>query len=126
MRLQGKVALVTGGARGIGRGVAQSLLEAGAHVEVASRTQADLDETVEQLSPLGEIAARACDVSGGASVRALVADVVARFGSLDVLVCSHGIYDAEHPFLELTEEDWDRTIAVNLKGTFLCAQAPPP
>ena len=123
VRLQGKVALVTGGGRGIGRGVAQSLLEAGARVEVASRTEADLDETVEQLSPLGEIAARACDVSDGASVRALVADVVARFGSLDVLVCSHGIYDAEHPFLELTEEDWDRTIAVNLKGTFLCGQA---
>ncbi len=123
MRLQGKVALVTGGGRGIGRGVAQSLLEAGARVEVTSRTAADLDETVELLSPLGEIAALTCDVSEAASVHALVADVLARFGSLDVLVCSHGVHNAERPFLEMREEDWDRTIAINLKGTFLCGQA---
>lgn len=123
MGIEGKVALVTGGGRGIGRGVARSLLEAGARVEIASRTEADLAETVELLSPLGEIAARPCDVSDGGAVRALVDDVVARFGGLDILVCSHGVYDAERPFLELSEEDWDRTIAINLKGAFLCGQA---
>jgi NAD(P)-dependent dehydrogenase (short-subunit alcohol dehydrogenase family) len=121
--LQGKVALVTGGGRGIGRGIARSLLEAGARVEIAARTEADLDETVGLLSPLGEIATRPCDVSDASSVRALVDDVVGRFGSLDILVCCHGIHNAERPFLELREQDWDRTIAVNLKGAFLCGQA---
>jgi NAD(P)-dependent dehydrogenase (short-subunit alcohol dehydrogenase family) len=72
---------------------------------------------------LGEIAARPCDVSDGASVRALIDEVLSRFGGLDILVCSHGVYDAERPFLELEEEDWDRTIAINLKGAFLCGQA---
>ena len=123
MRLEGKVALVTGGGRGIGRGIARRLLEAGARVEVASRTEADLAETVRQLAPLGEVAARACDVSDGNAVRALVDDVVSRFGSLDILVCSHGVYDPERPFLELREEDWDRTLGINLKGAFLCGQA---
>lgn len=122
MGLQGKVALVTGGGRGIGRGIARSLLEAGARIEIAARTEADLDETVELLSPLGEIAARPCDVSDASSVRALVDDVVGRFGSLDVFVGSHGVYEPR-PFLELTEEEWDRTIAINLKGAFLCGQA---
>jgi NAD(P)-dependent dehydrogenase (short-subunit alcohol dehydrogenase family) len=92
-------------------------------VLVASRTEADLAETDEFLSPLGEIAARPCDVSDGASVRALIDEVLSRFGGLDILVCSHGVYDAERPFLELEEEDWDRTIAINLKGAFLCGQA---
>jgi gluconate 5-dehydrogenase len=123
MGLEGKVAMVTGGGRGIGRGVARALLAAGGRVEVTARTASDLDETVSLLSPLGEVAAYPCDVSEAGQVRALIADAVERFGGLDILVCSHGVYNAERPFLELREEDWDRTMAINLKGTFLCGQA---
>lgn len=123
MTLQGRSAIVTGGGRGIGRGIAKALLEAGARVAVASRTVRDLEETVEELSPLGEVVAQPCDVSDAAQVARLVDGAVERFGSLDVLVCSHGVYDAERPFLELTEEDFDRTIAINLKGAFLCGRA---
>lgn len=123
MGLEGKVALVTGGGRGIGRGIAGCLLDAGAKVVVASRTQADLDETVRLLAPRGDIAARVCDVSKADDVTAVVGEAVDRFGGLDVLACSHGVYDPERPFLDLSESDWDRTLAVNLKGTFLCGQA---
>jgi NAD(P)-dependent dehydrogenase (short-subunit alcohol dehydrogenase family) len=120
--LEGKVALVTGGGRGIGRGIARSLLEAGALVEVASRTEADLADTVEALSPLGKIAARACDVSDRASVDALVHDVVGRFGALDVLVCSHGVYTPA-PFVDLDDETWNETIGINLNGMFYAGRA---
>jgi NAD(P)-dependent dehydrogenase (short-subunit alcohol dehydrogenase family) len=120
--LDGKVALVTGGGRGIGRGIARCLLEAGARVEIASRTQSDLTETLELLSPLGEIAARPCDVSDSASVDELVADVVDRFGGLDVLVCSHGVYTPK-PFVDLDDDTWRRTIGINLDGMFYAGRA---
>jgi NAD(P)-dependent dehydrogenase (short-subunit alcohol dehydrogenase family) len=120
--LEGKIALVTGGARGIGRGTARCLLEAGAKVQVASRTVAELDESLALLSPLGEIAAKPCDVSDRAAVDALVADTVSRFGGLDILVCSHGVY-TPRPFTELDDESWHRTIGVNLDGLFFCGRA---
>jgi NAD(P)-dependent dehydrogenase (short-subunit alcohol dehydrogenase family) len=123
MALDGKVALVTGGGRGIGRGTARQLLEAGARVQVTSRTEEDLEETVRILSSFGEVAGRPSDVADAESVRALFDDVATRFGGLDILVCSHGVYNAGYTFLDFSEELWDRTIAVNLKGTFLCGQA---
>jgi NAD(P)-dependent dehydrogenase (short-subunit alcohol dehydrogenase family) len=120
--LEGRVALVTGGGRGIGRGIARCLLEAGARVEIASRTQADLMETVELLSPLGEIAAMPCDVSDRASVDALVQDVVDRFGGLDILVCCHGVY-TPRAFVDLDDDTWDETIGINLNGMFYAGRA---
>jgi NAD(P)-dependent dehydrogenase (short-subunit alcohol dehydrogenase family) len=120
--IEGKVALVTGGGRGIGRGVARGLLEAGARVQIASRTQADLTETLELLSPIGDISATPCDVSDRAAVDALVADVVDRFGGLDVLVCSHGVYTPK-PFLDLDDDTWRRTIGINLDGMFFAGRA---
>jgi NAD(P)-dependent dehydrogenase (short-subunit alcohol dehydrogenase family) len=122
MALEGKVALVTGGGRGIGRGIAGCLLEAGARVEIASRTETDLRDTVELLSPRGEIAARPCDVSDRASVDALVDDVVQRFGSLDILVCSHGVYTPK-AFVELDDDTWHRTMGINLNGMFYAGRA---
>jgi NAD(P)-dependent dehydrogenase (short-subunit alcohol dehydrogenase family) len=121
--LVGKAALVTGGARGIGRGIAEGLLEAGARVTVASRTEADLDETARRLSPLGEIAAEVCDVSDAESVAHLVDGVVERHGSLDILVCCHGVHNAGHSVLDFPLELWQEALAINLTGVFLCAQA---
>jgi NAD(P)-dependent dehydrogenase (short-subunit alcohol dehydrogenase family) len=121
--LANKVAIVTGGGRGIGRGIARHLVELGATVVVASRTAADVEETRAQLSTLGTVEATPCDVSDRDAAKRLVADVRERHGSLDILVCSHGVYNAESPFLELSEEQWDRTLGINLNGNFILAQA---
>lgn len=121
MRLQDQVALITGGARGIGRGIAASLLAQGSRTVVASRTQSDLEEAIRELSSWGEVAAERADVSDPEQVDRLVDGVRERFGRLDVLVCSHGVYEPL-PFLELTLEQWDRTLGINLRGAFLCSQ----
>jgi glucose 1-dehydrogenase len=121
--LEDKVAIVTGGARGIGRGIAQVLLDRGAKVVVASRTQADLDEALEILSEHGDVDARRCDVRDADAVQELVDATQERFGALDVFVGSHGVYDATVPFLELTREQWESTLAINLTGNFTCGQA---
>jgi NAD(P)-dependent dehydrogenase (short-subunit alcohol dehydrogenase family) len=102
--------------------VAGCLLEAGARVVVASRTRADLDETVELLGPSGEVAAMPCDVSDRAAVDGLVEGVVARFGGLDVLVCCHGVYRPV-AFVDLDDETWGETIAINLGGMFYTGRA---
>jgi NAD(P)-dependent dehydrogenase (short-subunit alcohol dehydrogenase family) len=122
-RLEGKAAIVTGGGRGIGRGIARRLVELGASVVVASRTAADVEETRSQLAALGTVEAVACDVSDRAAAKRLVVTTRDRFGSLDMLVCSHGVYDADTPFLDMTEEHWDRTLSINLDGIFVLSQA---
>jgi NAD(P)-dependent dehydrogenase (short-subunit alcohol dehydrogenase family) len=123
MGLEGKAAIVTGGGRGIGRGVARALLEAGARVVVAARTEGDLSQTVAELSGIGEVSAKTCDVADEVSVRELVDHVVERFGGLDVAVFSHGVLNAGYSIVDYPAELWDETIAVNLKGNFLCCQA---
>ena len=121
--LTDKVAIVTGGGQGIGRGIARRLVELGATTVVVSRTAAAVEETREQLSGLGTVEAAPCDVSDRAAAKRLIADVRGRHGSLDILVCSHGVYNADSPFLELSEEQWDRTLGINLGGNFTLAQA---
>ena len=121
--LVGQVAIVTGAGRGIGREIARVLAKRGAVVVAASRTAADLESLATSLTAEGrQVAARPCDVAHAASARSLVEWTVERFGAPSILVCSHGI-GAERPFLELTEEQWDQTLAVNLKGCFLAGQA---
>ncbi|HUR60106.1 MAG TPA: SDR family oxidoreductase [Opitutaceae bacterium] len=123
MRLQGKVALVTGAAQGIGLACAAALAREGAKVLVA-----DLNATVgatalQQLRDAGAQAEFvACDVCRKADVEKAVAAAVAQFGQLDIAIANAGIVHAAE-FLDLEEADFDRVLAVNLKGVFLVGQA---
>ena len=123
MQLKGQVAIVTGAGRGIGREIARVLAEAGATVVAVSRTAAELDQLAAEVATAGQrVVAHACDVSQAASARAVVGWTHERFGDPGILVCSHGV-GTERPFLELTEEQWDETLAINLKGCFVVGQA---
>lgn len=122
--LSSKVALVTGGSRGIGRGICLSLALAGADVAVnyvSSETEAE--KVVQEVRNLGRrsIAIRA-DVSQKKEVEFMISEVVSKLGKIDILVNNAGILSFE-PFLEMKEETWDRMIDVNLKGQFLVGQA---
>lgn len=123
MQLNGHVAIVTGAGRGIGRETARVLAEEGASVVIASRTASQLDELVDELTARGlHAAAHPCDISDATSARSLVSWTSERFSAPDILVCSHGV-GAERSFLELTEQQWEETLAVNLTGCFLVGQA---
>jgi NAD(P)-dependent dehydrogenase (short-subunit alcohol dehydrogenase family) len=120
--MAGGLAVITGGARGIGRGIARTLLGEGAAVVIASRTRSDLDEGCEELASLGRVTAVQCDVSDSGQVARLFDEALRWGGRLDAVVCAHGVV-AYRPFLEISEQQWDRTLAINLKGSFLCGQA---
>lgn len=122
--LSGKVALVTGGGRGIGRAIALKLAEAGADVAVNYLSDSEQAEAV--ASEIRRLGRRALTVRADVSVRErvleMVESVVRDLGRIDVLVNNAGVLSFE-PFLELREKTWDRVIDVNLKGQFLVAQA---
>ena len=119
-----RVALVTGGSRGIGRAIALALGEAGAKVAVSYRERGEKAEAVaEAIRRSGGTAATfAADVSLGTAVQSMVHDVEERLGPVDILVNNAGMA-AMRGLDDITEEDFDRTIAVNLKSAFLCTQA---
>jgi NAD(P)-dependent dehydrogenase (short-subunit alcohol dehydrogenase family) len=120
--LDGKVAVVTGGSRGFGKAIALGLAEAGADVVVASRTQADLERVAEEIREKGRRAlAVVTDTTDRASVSNLGSKVMEMFGKIDILVNNAG-QGRNVPFLNITEEEWDNIITVNLKGYFLCTQ----
>ncbi len=123
-RLKDKVAIVTGGSRGIGRGISIGLGAAGADVVVNYRgNQQEAEDAVENVQKLGgrAIAVRA-NVADHGEVEDMFAAVRREFGGVDVLVNNAGICPF-HDFLTMPEELWDQVQAVNLKGTFLCSQA---
>jgi len=123
MRLDGKVAVVTGGGRGIGKGAALALAEAGADVVLASRNGANLERVAEEIRGFGRQAlAVPTDVSRSEDIDAMVGRAVETFGKVDVLVNNAGM-NVRVPAIEYREEDWDRVLNVNLKAVFLCCQA---
>jgi 2-deoxy-D-gluconate 3-dehydrogenase len=121
--LQGKVALVTGGAKGIGRGIAVRLAEAGADVAVVDIDEAAAAETVAEIQKKGRKGrfVRA-DLSRAEDAKGAVKTVVGAFGRIDIAVNNAGIFPMR-PALDLDEATWDRVIDLNLKGAFFIAQA---
>lgn len=117
-----RVALVTGGTRGIGRAVVWRLAREGCAVAVNARSEDAVHQEVAELTASGH-RALACpaDVSSGAAVEAMVERVLQTWGQLDVLVNSAGIFQ-KAPFLELSEEAWRAMLEVHLSGTFLCCR----
>lgn len=120
--LEGRVALITGGPRGIGFGIAGQLLAAGARVAIAARTESDLKRAQRRLRGGDAVSIHRCDVAVPAQVVGLVSDVVDHFGRLDVLVCSHGVYLGTRSLLDITLEEYEQTMNINVRGTFLCVQ----
>jgi NAD(P)-dependent dehydrogenase (short-subunit alcohol dehydrogenase family) len=119
--LEGKIALVTGGTSGIGRDTAILFAKAGAKVLVAGRREPEGEETVELVRAAGGDGLFVkTDVSKAFEVEALIQKAVERFGLLDIAFNNAGIEGVWAPLVRQSEEDWDRTIAVNLKGVWLC------
>lgn len=120
-RLEGKSAIVTGAGRGIGKAIARKLLEEGARVLICDIIPERLATAVNELGAVGTVDALAGDVSLAAFCDNLVERAQERFGSIDVLVNNAGIAIFQ-PFLDHSEEAWDRTMTVNLKSVFLLGQ----
>ena len=119
--LEGKVAIITGGTSGIGRDTAVLFAKEGAKVVVAGRREAEGKETVELIHAAGgEGVFVQTDVAKTADVQGLVEKTVAKFGRVDIGFNNAGVEGAWIPITEQAEEDWDRTIAINLKGVWLC------
>ena len=126
MRLPGKVAVITGGAAGIGFAYAKRFLAEGARVVVAD--VADPAAAVDKLDAAGRALGVRADVSDATSVRAMVEAALARFGRIDVLVNNAAVFATlnPQPFDEIPEAEWDRVMAVNVKGVWNCARAVAP
>ncbi|PZV36241.1 SDR family NAD(P)-dependent oxidoreductase [Mesorhizobium kowhaii] len=122
MRQAGKVAVITGAARGIGRACAERLLAEGAIVVLGDINAAELKKCAAEIGSTDSVLAVVTDVSKKDQVDALVAAAVARFGRIDIMVNNAGIAPVQD-FLDISEADYDRVLAVNLKGAFMGTQA---
>jgi NAD(P)-dependent dehydrogenase (short-subunit alcohol dehydrogenase family) len=125
MLLKDRIAIITGGGRGIGRGVALRYAKEGAKLALVDIQQEHLDETAKALDESGagaEYITLQGDVSSSADVQRFFDRTVERFGRLDILVNNAGIGNPPVPIIDMPEEGWDRTIAVNLKSVFLCSK----
>ena len=121
--LAGKVAIVTGGSRGIGRLIAQRLAQEGTSVVIAGRTLGDLEAAAEDISGNGgKVIAVQTDVSNEKSVHRLLSKTLTEFGTIDILINNAGQY-IEKPVTEMSLSDWDSIIGTNLTGPFLLARA---
>ena len=124
-RLAGRVVLVTGGGRGIGRAIALACAAEGAHLSLASRTRAELEETADTIARQyqAKVHTVAADVSNRLQVEKLVASTTETLGSIDVLVNNAGNLGPVGPLWENDPSEWERTIAIHLFGTYFCCRA---
>ena len=124
MLLKEKVAVISGGGRGIGRAIALAYVREGARLALAARGIDGLEETRRAVADLGgEALVVPTDISEVESVAALAQQVCEHFGRVDILVNNSGIAGPTAPLWEITPDDWDATFAVNVRGTFLCCRA---
>ncbi len=120
--LTNKIALVTGARRGMGAADARALASQGAKVVITDMDEEECQPVVQEIIENGgEATCFRMDVSNASEVNEVFDKVIEKYGRLDILVNNAGIYTPK-PFLELTEEEWDKTLDINLKGQFLCAQ----
>ena len=123
MQLDGKVAIVTGGGRGIGRAIVRRFAQEGAAVVIAGTSAEHLESTAAEVrAQAGRALACVTDIANEAAVEHLVSATRAAFGGVDLLVNNAGITGPTAPATRVTIEDWNRTLAVNLTGAFLCAK----
>ncbi len=123
MLLEGKTALITGAGRGIGRAIALAFAEQGCDIAAVARTASELDETAAQVRGLGRrIISLTCDISEPDHVAGMARAAAKFLGKIDLLVNNAG-YACFKPFMELTLEEWRRTLDVNLTGAFLVTRA---
>ncbi len=122
--LSSQVALVTGAGRGIGAAISKQLAHLGATVVLCSRTQKDLDSVADSISLQGgKAVALACDVSDLGSVQNLATEVDKVHGRLDILVNNAGVGAFAGPLHEMTPQDWEKVLNINLRGVFYCIRA---
>ncbi|WP_461205117.1 3-oxoacyl-[acyl-carrier-protein] reductase [Clostridium sp. DL1XJH146] len=123
MRLEGKVAAITGAGRGIGAETARKFAKEGAKVVVCDINENDVNVMVKEIEALGgEALGLAVNVTDREAVEKMIEDIKDKFGKIDILVNNAGI-TADAQLVKMKEEDWDKVIAVNLKGVFNCSQA---
>jgi NAD(P)-dependent dehydrogenase (short-subunit alcohol dehydrogenase family) len=121
--LKGKTAIVTGASRGLGEAIAVSLGEAGANLVLASRDEERLAAVASAIASKGtQLITVKADVLRAEDVQTMTDKAIASFGQIDILVNNAGV-NVVKPFVDLTEEEWDRVIDTNLKGYFLCSRA---
>jgi len=122
--LTGKVAIITGGYQGIGRGIAEGLAEAGAQVVICARS---FDKCVEACGEIGKKGVKTlpvrCDITQKGEVETLVQKTVQEMGRINILVNNAGVGGSEKPILKMSDEDWDHALSIDLKGAFLLARA---
>jgi NAD(P)-dependent dehydrogenase (short-subunit alcohol dehydrogenase family) len=122
MKFKDKVAIITGSAKGIGKGVAEVLAEEGAKIVLVDWDQETGEETLQAFKKAGHEAIFVhCDVSNEDQVKAMIQKAIDTFGCIDVLVNNAGV-GVYKPLLEASSEDWDHCLGVNLKGVFLCSK----
>lgn len=121
--LSQQVAVVTGGSRGIGFGIAKKLASMGASIVITGRNRDDLNRAQQELSASGRIEAVACDVTKLSDVEALARRVRETFGRADILVNNAGIGGGGQPLHELSPEKWDEVMNTNLRGPYYCIRA---
>lgn len=124
MELKNKVAIVTGSGRGIGEGIAEAVASEGAMVVVNDRKIASAEEVAQKIEAMGGRAMPfEADVTNKSSLEAMVMETVRRYGTVDILVNNAGIEAPPSLVKDISEEQWDRVLGVNLKGVFLACQA---
>ena len=124
MLLSNRVAIISGGAKGIGRGIALKFAEEGCAVTIADVLEKEGKRTSEELSKTGvEGVFVKCDVTDSRQILDMVEQVISKFGKVDILVNNAGGFGPTIPVTDITEEAWDRMLNLNLKGVFLCCKA---